>query len=283
MENILLCHGGVGSKNRSLPDMNGIAKNGWNQDPLTSVVNAIVIMEDDPNFNAGTGSVIRIDGSIQMDAAVSTPGRFGSVIGIEMVKNPVIVAKDVMEKTPHVMLAGSGAIDFARRCGHKPYDPKTPRSIEAYKKMIEGIKENMTENEKYIEFKKLIDSGLIEEPHDTVGAVARINGKFAAAVSTGGASPMMRGRVGDVPVPGAGIYCGDQGAVVATGIGEDIAKRVLCYRIYSKIGSMPLKTILEKEIGYFGETLAGVIAVSRNEMAYFSNGSMGTDLYAEKI
>jgi L-asparaginase/beta-aspartyl-peptidase (threonine type) len=283
MENILLCHGGVGSKNRSLPDMNGIAKNGWNQDPLTSVVNAIVIMEDDPNFNAGTGSVIRIDGSIQMDAAVSTPGRFGSVIGIEMVKNPVIVARDVMEKTPHVMLAGSGAIDFARRCGHKPYDPKTPRSIEAYKKMIEGIKENMTENEKYIEFKKLIDSGLIEEPHDTVGAVARINGKFAAAVSTGGASPMMRGRVGDVPVPGAGIYCGDQGAVVATGIGEDIAKRVLCYRIYSKIGSMPLKTILEKEIGYFGETLAGVIAVSRNEMAYFSNGSMGTDLYAEKI
>ncbi len=283
MENILLCHGGVGSKNRSLPDMNGIAKNGWNQDPLTSVVNAIVIMEDDPNFNAGTGSVIRIDGSIQMDAAVSTPGRFGSVIGIEMVKNPVIVAKDVMEKTPHVMLAGSGAIDFARRCGHKPYDPKTPRSIEAYRKMIEGIKENMTENEKYIEFKKLIDSGLIEEPHDTVGAVARINGKFAAAVSTGGASPMMRGRVGDVPVPGAGIYCGDQGAVVATGIGEDIAKRVLCYRIYSKIGSMPLKTILEKEIGYFGETLAGVIAVSRNEMAYFSNGSMGTDLYAEKI
>lgn len=283
MENILLCHGGVGSKNRSLPDMNGIAKNGWNQDPLTSVVNAVVIMEDDPNFNAGTGSVIRIDGSIQMDAAVSTPGRFGSVIGIEMVKNPVIVAKDVMEKTPHVMLAGSGAIDFARRCGHKPYDPKTPRSIEAYRKMIEGIKENMTENEKYIEFKKLIDSGLIEEPHDTVGAVARINGKFAAAVSTGGASPMMRGRVGDVPVPGAGIYCGDQGAVVATGIGEDIAKRVLCYRIYSKIGSMPLKTILEKEIGYFGETLAGVIAVSRNEMAYFSNGSMGTDLYAEKI
>lgn len=283
MENILLCHGGVGSKNRSLPDMNGIAKNGWNQDPLTSVVNAIVIMEDDPNFNAGTGSVIRIDGSIQMDAAVSTPGRFGSVIGIEMVKNPVIVARDVMEKTPHVMLAGSGAIDFARRCGHKPYDPKTPRSIEAYRKMIEGIKENMTENEKYIEFKKLIDSGLIEEPHDTVGAVARINGKFAAAVSTGGASPMMRGRVGDVPVPGAGIYCGDQGAVVATGIGEDIAKRVLCYRIYSKIGSMPLKTILEKEIGYFGETLAGVIAVSRNEMAYFSNGSMGTDLYAEKI
>ena len=283
MENILLCHGGVGSKNRSLPDMNGIAKNGWNQDPLTSVVNAIVIMEDDPNFNAGTGSVIRIDGSIQMDAAVSTPGRFGSVIGIEMVKNPVIVARDVMEKTPHVMLAGSGAIDFARRCGHKPYDPKTSRSIEAYRKMIEGIKENMTENEKYIEFKKLIDSGLIEEPHDTVGAVARINGKFAAAVSTGGASPMMRGRVGDVPVPGAGIYCGDQGAVVATGIGEDIAKRVLCYRIYSKIGSMPLKTILEKEIGYFGETLAGVIAVSRNEMAYFSNGSMGTDLYAEKI
>lgn len=283
MENILLCHGGVGSKNRSLPDMNGIAKNGWNQDPLTSVVNAVVIMEDDPNFNAGTGSVIRIDGSIQMDAAVSTPGRFGSVIGIEMVKNPVIVARDVMEKTPHVMLAGSGAIDFARRCGHKPYDPKTPRSIEAYRKMIEGIKENMTENEKYIEFKKLIDSGLIEEPHDTVGAVARINGKFAAAVSTGGASPMMRGRVGDVPVPGAGIYCGDQGAVVATGIGEDIAKRVLCYRIYSKIGSMPLKTILEKEIGYFGETLAGVIAVSRNEMAYFSNGSMGTDLYAEKI
>lgn len=283
MENILLCHGGVGSKNRSTPDMGGIAESAWDNDPLNSVVNAVVNMEDDPRFNAGTGSVIRIDGSVQMDAAVSIPGKFGSVIGIEMVKNPVLVARDVMEKTPHIMLAGSGALDFARRLGYEAYDPRTDRSKEAYKKMIEGIRDDMTENEKYQEFRRMIDQGIIEEPHDTVGAVARINGKFAAAVSTGGASPMMKGRVGDVPVPGAGIYCGDAGAVVATGIGEEIAKRVLCYRIYSKIGSMPLKSIIEKEIDYFGSNLAGVIALSRSEVAYFSNGSMGTDLFVEKI
>ncbi|MCL4346229.1 MAG: isoaspartyl peptidase/L-asparaginase [Candidatus Thermoplasmatota archaeon] len=283
MENIILCHGGVGSKARSAPDMNGIAEKSWNEDPLKSVVNAVVIMEDDPQFNAGTGSVMRIDGSIQMDAAVSVPGRFGSVIGIEAVKNPVMVARDVMEKTPHIMLSGSGAVEFARRCGYMEYDPSTVKSREAYRKMIGGIRDGLTENEKYIEFQKLIREGIIDEPHDTVGAVARINGKFAAAVSTGGASPMMRGRVGDVPIPGAGIYCGQDGAVVATGIGEEIAKRILCYRIYSRIGSMPLKSIIEKEIAFFGDNLAGVIAVTVNEAAYFSNGTMGTDMFAKRL
>ena len=282
MENIILCHGGVGSKERPLDDMKGIAEKAYSKNPLDSVVNAVVIMEDDPRFNAGTGSVIRIDGSVQMDAAVSIPGKFGSVIGIENVKNPVLVARDVMEKTPHIILSGSGAVQFARKLGYGEYDPKTERTISQYSKMVEALKKETTDN-RYKIFKELIRNGIIDEPHDTVGAVARIDGKFAAAVSTGGASPMMRGRVGDVPIPGAGIFCGEKGAVVATGIGEEIAKRVLCHRIYERINTDKLENILREEIEYFGENLAGVIAVSHDEHAFFSNGSMGTDMFKIKV
>lgn len=279
MSGVIIVHGGVGAKGRSLEDMNGVASKSKDDDPLKTVVNAVRYMEDDQRFNAGTGSVIRIDGSIQMDAAVAIPGSFGSVINIERVKNPVLVALDVMEKTPHIALAGSGAIDFARRSGYPDYDPVTEKARVAYKKMVDAIKDKTNTEERYSTIKKLIDDGLVEEPHDTVGAVAYVNGKFAAAVSTGGASPMMPGRVGDVPLIGAGIYCGLNGAVVATGLGEEIAKKLLCYRIYSRIGEEPLNRILMEEIDNMEGKLAGVIAVSRKEYGFFSNGAMPIDTF----
>ena len=279
MSGIIIVHGGVGSKGRSPEDMNGVASKSMDEDVLKTVVNAVVSMEDDPRFNAGTGSVIRIDGSIQMDAAVAVPGSFGSVINIERVRNPVLVALDVMQKTPHIAIAGSGAVQFARRSGYPDYDPVTEKARVAYKKMVNDINDEANEEERYATIKRLIEEGLVEEPHDTVGAVAYINGKFAAAVSTGGASPMMPGRVGDVPLIGAGIYCGLNGAVVATGLGEEIAKKLLCYRIYSRIGEEPLNKILMEEIDNMEGKLAGVIAVSRKEYGFFSNGAMPVDSF----
>ncbi len=279
MSGIIIVHGGVGSKGRSPEDMNGVASKSMDEDVLKTVVNAVVSMEDDPRFNAGTGSVIRIDGSIQMDAAVAVPGSFGSVINIERVRNPVLVALDVMQKTPHIAIAGSGAVQFARRSGYPDYDPVTEKARVAYKKMVNAINDKANEEERYATIKRLIEEGLVEEPHDTVGAVAYINGKFAAAVSTGGASPMMPGRVGDVPLIGAGIYCGLNGAVVATGLGEEIAKKLLCYRIYSRIGEEPLNKILMEEIDNMEGKLAGVIAVSRKEYGFFSNGAMPVDSF----
>lgn len=281
MANILLLHGGVGSDRSKLDylnnKLNGFAKVGRaSRTPLENVVNAVIKMEDDEDFNAGTGSVMRIDGSIQMDAAVMIPGDFGSVMAIERVKNPILVAKDVLEKSPHIMLASDGAVKFARSLGYPDHDPSTKKARERLDKVIEGLKSeggdipaNVEHFKKYVDYRKFTSDSC-----DTVGAVARMNGTFAAAVSTGGASPMMRGRVGDSPVIGSGIYCGPKGAVVATGIGEEIAKNILCYRTYAQIGTRPLKKILEDEIASFGQTLVGLIAVDSEEHAYFDNGSM---------
>ena len=103
--------------------------------------------------------------------------------------------------------------------------------------------------------------------------MARIDGKFAAAVSTGGAFPMLRGRVGDSPVIGAGIYQGEKGAVVATGIGEDIAKDLLSFRIYQQIGTANLNEIVKKEIDKF-KVSVGIIAISDKEYSVYANTDM---------
>ena len=94
------------------------------------------MLEDDPRFNAGTGSRVRLDGStVQMDASVmSSEGKFGAVAGIENVKNPVKVARAVTN-TPHILLAGDGATRFARTLGMEPYDPITPASREKTREM----------------------------------------------------------------------------------------------------------------------------------------------------
>jgi len=282
MSDIILIHGGAGSDSSYTERLMGYAKASFmGGNALDSVVEAVRIMEDDPAFNAGTGSVKRLDGSIQMDAAVMTPDSIGSVVNIERVRNPILVARAVMEKTPHVMLSGDGATEFARRLGFPDYDPSTPRTEELYRKAIAAIMgKDKDAPDKYINYRKFAEILGIPKNKDTVGAVARINGKFAAAVSTGGSSPMMRGRVGDSPIPGAGLYAGERGAVVATGIGEEIIKRTLCYRVYQQIGSDDLSSILRREIEKFGNTLVGLIAVSDDSMAAYSNSSMATG-YAE--
>lgn len=245
--------------------------------PLEVAIESVRQMEDDPEFNAGTGSVRRLDGSIQMDAAVMEPGNFGAVMNIERVRNPVLVARDVMLHSPHVILAGDGAIRFARAMGYADYDPGTEKTEEIWKKTKELLaSESMDIPQRIVEYRKY--SNLLEKiaTTDTVGAVCRIDGRFAAAISTGGASPMIRGRVGDSPIPGSGLYAGDKGAVAVTGLGEEIIKRTLSFRIYSRIGEAPLKKILQEEISYFGESPTGVIAVSGTEHASYTNKFMSS-------
>lgn len=281
MSDIILLHGGAGSDFSFTDRLMNYAKESYRRSSsLESVVEAVRLMEDDPSFNAGTGSVKRIDGSIQMDAAVMIPGSIGSVVNIERVKNPILVAKLVMEKTPHVMLSGDGAVKFARMMGFPDYDPSTPKTDRIYEKMISFFSgSDQDVPEKYSNYMKYSDIFDIPRNKDTVGAVARIDGKFSAAVSTGGSSPMMRGRVGDSPIPGVGLYAGENGAVVATGIGEEIIKRTLCYRVYQQIGTDDLGEILRREVLAFGETLVGLIAVSKDSYASYSNSSMATGLF----
>jgi len=280
MSDVLLIHGGAGSDNSYVPRLEKYCHSSFTGSALDRAINAVVMMEDDPVFNAGTGSVKRIDGSIQMDAAVMEQGKIGSVAAIEKVRNPVLVAKMVMMNTPHVMLSGDGATSFARRMGFPEYDPSTERTEEIWKKTLAFFRgEKVDLPPRYEEYKKFQNMFLTNK--DTVGAVARVDGKFAAAVSTGGSSPMMRGRIGDSPLPGAGLYAGSKGAVVATGIGEEIIKRMLSFRIYEQIGNGSLKSIVKDIIEEFGDILVGVIAVSAKEQFSMANSNMAT-CYIEK-
>jgi isoaspartyl peptidase/L-asparaginase-like protein (Ntn-hydrolase superfamily) len=168
-------------------------------DPVDAAVAAVIVLEDDPRFNAGTGSVVRLDGSVQMDAAVMAPdGRFAAVAAIERVKNPVLAARALLE-TPQLLLVGDGATAFARAAGLADHQPQ-PRATDG---------------------------------SDTVGVVVRAaDGRFAAALSTGGSAHMPRGRVGDVPIFGAGLFVGPAGAAAATGAGERIVERLLARSVH---------------------------------------------------
>ena len=275
MKNSLLLHGGVGSESSLSAVLQEYALKAFDsKSSLNSVVNATILMEDDPIFNAGTGSYQRIDGTIQMDAAVMTETGFGSVIGVEKIRNPVKLALDVMQKTPHLIMAGDGALRLARMLGYEEYDPNTKKAEDQRRKVMSDlISSEAVKNPRFTALKGMGDISKLIQPEDTVGAVAYIDGAFAAAVSTGGATPMLRGRVGDSPIPGAGIYCGPKGAIVATGYGEEIIKHMLCISVYNDIGSRKLSDILEDKTSSF-EGPIGLIAIDKDGFSYFSSKPM---------
>ncbi len=190
---------------------------------LDATVAACVVLEDDPAFNAGTGSCLNADGEVEMDACLMDGAslRAGAVAAIRGVRNPIRVARLVMERSPHVLLAGAGAERFARGHGVEPYPPSflvTERALTRWQKEC--------------------DEGWTAKP-GTVGAVALdANGHVAAATSTGGISFKLPGRVGDSPLPGAGTYADDlTGAVSATGQGEAIIRVVLAKAVCDRIGA----------------------------------------------
>lgn len=285
MGNTIVLHGGAGSDNSFSSVLKIYSDKAIiERDAVSAVVSAVSLMEDDNQFNAGTGSVQRIDGTIQMDAAVMTETGLGSVISIEKVRNPVQVARAVMEHSPHLILNGDGALSFARSRGFEEYDPNTPRAEEIRRKVLERLFSGSEDlEERYSKFLQV--RNLKELSHyttDTVGAVAYIDNQFAAAVSTGGAVPMLRGRVGDSPIPGSGIFVGKKGAVVATGIGEDIIRKSLCFRVYERIGNEDLNLILEDEIATFGDVSVGIIAIDEEQEARKSNRNMATAVSRSK-
>ena len=246
---------------------------------LDAVVESIVILEDDPRLNAGTGSRMRIDGRIQMDAALMNWDReAGAVAAIEEVKNPIRVAYDVL-KTPHILLAGADAVEFARSNGHPRYDPSTPESRRHLEESLEKIR-----NGRLPRYARKWKGVAI---HDTVGAVARDRrGRFATGSSTGGVAFMLPGRVGDSPIVGAGLYAGPRGAVSVTGIGEEIIKQVLSKFVYDRIadGLSPQRAA-DRGLALFPQDVPiGIIAVAsrgwgeaaNRDMAFFASSARRT-------
>jgi L-asparaginase / beta-aspartyl-peptidase len=220
-------------------------------DPVDAAVAGVVVLEDDPRFNAGTGSVVRIDGhTVQMDAAVMrSDGRFGAVAGIEEVKNPVRVARAVMD-TPHLLLAGDGATRFARTLGMPAYDPRTPASLARAQQTQAKLLANdpslpeawrTFDWRAHWNFERSIEDAAMARPgarspvdagHDTVGVAVRASdGRFGVALSTGGTGITLRGRVGDVPILGAGLYAGKYGAAASTGTGERIVEAGIARKV----------------------------------------------------
>lgn len=178
---------------------------------LDAVETTVAMMEDDPHFNAGRGAVFTYNGTNELDASIMD-GRnraAGAVTGVTHVKNPVRLARKVMEDSPHVFLSGAGAEEFARDRGVELVDPDWFATPERWRQLQELKARNLG----------WFDADL---KYGTVGAVARDReGHLAAATSTGGLTGKRWGRIGDSPVIGAGTYADDRAcAVSATGAGE---------------------------------------------------------------
>lgn len=174
---------------------------------LDAVEAAVRVLEDDPAFNAGRGAALTRDGRVELDAAVMHAGGAGAVAGVTGVRHPVSLARAVMERTPHVMLAGPGAEAFAREVGADAADADWLATPERRAQLAELLAKG--------------DAFDAEMKYGTVGAVAcDMAGRLAAATSTGGVTGKRPGRVGDSPLPGAGTWADKACAVSCTGAGE---------------------------------------------------------------
>lgn len=224
----IIVHGGAGSLasddpatsgGRDAPRIEGVrraAAAGWRVlraggTALDAVEAAVRALEDDPTFNAGTGACLAADGSVELDASIMDGAALacGGVAGVKDVANPVTLARRVMERSGHVLLAGPGASAFAREAGI-PAVPNAALVVPAQRARWEAARR----------------AGAGGPAHGTVGAVARdARGHLAAATSTGGTAMKRPGRVGDSPLPGAGTWADDRlAAVSCTGHGESIIR-----------------------------------------------------------
>ena len=194
---------------------------------LDAVQTAINILEDSPLFNAGKGAVFTADGKNELDAAIMDGKTLnaGAVAGLHHIKNPINLARAVMEKSPHVMMIGDGAEQFAKEQKIEIVPEKYFWTQDRWNSLQKIIKQEKEKEKAKQNEKKVSEVIQREEPYNkfgTVGAVALDkDGNLAAGTSTGGMTYKKYGRVGDVPVIGAGTYANNATcAVSATGWGE---------------------------------------------------------------
>jgi beta-aspartyl-peptidase (threonine type) len=234
---------------------------------LDAVEASVRVLEDDPNFNAGRGSVFTYDGRIEMDASIMD-GRTraaGAVTGISSTKNPISLARAVMEKSDHVFLSREGADAFSREQGLEQA-PASYFETDFRRRQLEELKT------------KKVSALEVEYKYGTVGAVALdSSGQVAAATSTGGMTGKRWGRIGDSPIIGAGTYADQRGcAVSATGWGEYFIRvgvaHAICARMQlGKQGAQSAADAVMDEVKQLGGD-GGVIVVSpAGEMVYSFN------------
>jgi beta-aspartyl-peptidase (threonine type) len=218
---------------------------------------AVRVLEDNPLFNAGRGAVLNRDGVAELDASLMDGKTLaaGAVTGLQHVKNPIDLARLVMDKSPHVMLVGAGAEEFARSQGVEMVSNEYFRTPARQRQLERHLRGAITrENEL--------------EAFGTVGAVALdLSGNLAAATSTGGMTGKRWGRVGDSPIIGAGTYANNSScAVSATGHGEYFIRTVVAHDICAQVEylKIPLAQAIENVLNGKMKKLGGnggVIAI----------------------
>lgn len=198
---------------------------------LDAVVAAVRSLEDNPLFNAGRGSVFTSDGRVEMDAAVmdGASGRAGAVAGLTAAKNPVVVARAVMERTRHVLLGGAGADRFAADQGLEIAAPEYFFTQHRWDQLEAARKADRLQLDHHAE--------PVDKKYGTVGAVALdARGHLAAATSTGGLTNKLYGRIGDTPLIGAGTFADDGTAAVScTGTGEAFMRTVAAHELSARM------------------------------------------------
>ena len=237
----LVLHGGAGSieRHRLTPEQDAGARAGLSRaldagaailsdggSALDAVEAAVQVLEDDPHFNAGRGAAFTRDGGIELDAAImdGATRAAGAVAGITQTRSPVALARRVMAASPHVLLSGTGAEQFARDQGLEVAPEGWFETPERRRQLDEMLSRNA-------------DAFDVDMKYGTVGAVARdVAGHVAAATSTGGVTGKRWGRIGDSPLIGAGTFADDRACAVSctgsgeffirVGVGHEIAARI---------------------------------------------------------
>jgi len=238
---------------------------------VDAVTAAIVPMEDDELFNAGRGAVFTHEARNEMDASImdGSTRSAGAVAAVRLIKNPILLAREVMDNSPHVMLVGAGAEEFAieRRLELRP--PSYFRSERRWRQLLERL--------------DVEASAPRPGQFGTVGAVALDrHGHLAAGTSTGGLTDKRTGRVGDSPIIGAGTYADDAScAVSATGQGEYFIRAVVAYDICARIrylGESPAESarvVLMKELVAMGGDGGVIVLDSLGRHGFiFNTGGM---------
>jgi beta-aspartyl-peptidase (threonine type) len=235
---------------------------------IDAVEQVVLVLENDPQFNAGVGAVFNAAGGHELDASIMD-GRdmsCGAVAGVSRVKNPISLARLVMRKTPHVLLIGEGAESFAREMQVEMVEPSyfdTERTRRAFEQLkAEANSHGNWRSNSRLEIHE-IDTGSY---HGTVGCVALDSaGNLAAATSTGGMTNKQFGRVGDSPIIGAGTYADNRTcAVSCTGIGEQFIRHAVAYDVAARLkyrGTSLQEAVREILISQLQRGDGGVIAI----------------------
>lgn len=221
---------------------------------LDAAVAAVVALEDAPYFNAGHGAVFTHEGVNELDAAIMDGAnlRAGAVAGVRHVRNPVLLARAVMDHSQHVMLAGGGAEDFARGQGIAWVDPDYFRTETRWRELQEARRKDA--------------HGQSVDHFGTVGAVALdAHGRLATATSTGGMTDKRWSRIGDSPIIGAGTYANNACAMSGAGWGEfyirTAAAHAVCMRVASMHQSVPeaAEEVINREIPALGGSGGAIV------------------------